>query len=212
MSKSNILEAFAAKGADVGVIADRLAKNSKQIQTLIGALQVEKSPKKYAYEKALRLASERQPELIYPYFDFFCSLLDNDNNFLKWGAIMTVANLTAVDTQNKFEAIFKKYFAPINGPTMVTAANIIGSSVAVARAKPALTDAITREILKVEKARFELRAVRRPNAAMSPLGMRSIRWTSYTAKSEIKLKLLLLSDARSRTRENKSPEKPNNSC
>jgi hypothetical protein len=102
----------------------------------------------------LRLVSERRPELIYPYFDIFVGLLDCDNNFLKWGAIMTVANLTAVDTENKFETVFRKYYAPIKGPAMVTAANIIGSSARIAPAKPELTQRITREILKVEKANY----------------------------------------------------------
>ena len=38
---------------------------------------------------------------------------------------------------------------------MVTAANIIGGSAKIALAKPELTHRITREILKVEKAKYE---------------------------------------------------------
>ena len=70
------------------------------------------------------------------------------------GAIMTVANLTAVDTKNRFKAIFRKYYAPISGPVMVTAANVIGSSGNIVRAKPELADTVTKEILKVEKAGY----------------------------------------------------------
>jgi hypothetical protein len=47
--------------------------------------------------------------------------------------------------------ILDRYFAPISGPVMVTAANIIGGAVKIARAKPALTERIVSEILKVEK-------------------------------------------------------------
>jgi hypothetical protein len=151
MAKPDILEQLAGKEADISAIADR-----QQIPRLVEALRSEKSSRKYAYEKALRFISEIRPELLYPYFDIFCDLLDNDNSFLKWGAIMTIANLTAVDTRKKFETVFPKYFAPISGPTMVTAANIIGSSVKIARAKPALIDSIAGEILKVEKARFQM--------------------------------------------------------
>jgi hypothetical protein len=170
MAKPDILEALVAKGADVSMLADQLIADDKQIPKLVEALQVEKSSKKYAYEKVLRIISERRPQLVYPYFGIFCALLDNENNFLKWGAIMTVANLTVADVEKKFEAIFEKYYAPINGPTMVTAANIIGSSVIIARAKPALIDSIVLEILKVEKARFQLKGTPSPECRNVAIG------------------------------------------
>jgi len=53
---------------------------------------------------------------------------------------------------------------------MVTAANIIGSSVTIARAKPALTDAIQREILKVEKAKFLLKGKVSPECRNVAIG------------------------------------------
>jgi hypothetical protein len=170
VAQTNILEQLGAKKADIGAIADLLIQDAAQISTVINALKSETSARKFAYEKVLRLVSERRPDLVYPYFDFFCSLLDHENNFLKWGAILTVANLTAADDQNKFEAIFSKFFAPIQGPTMVTAANIIGSSVTIARAKPALTDAIQREILKVEKAKFLLQGKVSPECRKVAIG------------------------------------------
>ena len=154
MAGESILEQLGRKGADIAGIADRVIDKPDEITELIEALKVETRAVKFSYEKVLRLVSERRPELIYPYFDFFVRLLDSDNNFLKWGAIMTVANLTAVDVENKFEAIFRKYYAPIQGPVMITAANIIGGSAKIAPAKPELTQRITREILKVEKAEY----------------------------------------------------------
>jgi hypothetical protein len=170
MERRNILDQVAAKGTDLSVIADQLINDSKQISILVEALITEKSSKKFAYEKVLRLISAKQPASIYPYFDFFSSLLDHDNNFLKWGAIITIANLTAADAQKKFEALFPKYFAPICGPTMVTAANIIGSSLTIARAKPMLTDAITHEILKVDKAKFLLKGKKSPECRNVAIG------------------------------------------
>jgi hypothetical protein len=170
MERENILDRVAAKGADLSVIADQLIKDRQQISILVEALKTEKRAKKFTYEKALRLVSAKQPASIYPYFDFFCGLLDHDNNFLKWGAIITIANLTAADAQNKFESLFPKYFAPISGQVMVTAANIIGSSVTIAQAKPALTDAIAREILKVEKAKYLLKGQLSPECRNVAIG------------------------------------------
>ena len=101
------------------------------------------------------MVSEKKPELVYPYFDFLVKLLDSENNFLKWGAIITISNLSRVDSKNQFEKIFNKYYAPVTGPIMVTAANIVGSSWKIVQAKPKLTDRIVDEILKIEKAKYE---------------------------------------------------------
>ncbi len=155
MAKVDILEQIGQKGADIPALVERVIKRPKEIPELLEALKVEKSTVKYNYEKVLRLASERRPELIYPYFEEFVDLLDSDNSFIKWGAIMTIANLASVDEKKKFDAIFKKYYAPIRGKMMITAANIIGSSTKIALSKPELTERITREILKVEKAKYE---------------------------------------------------------
>jgi hypothetical protein len=83
---------------------------------------------------------------------------------------MTVANLTAVDAENRFEAIFQKYYAPIPGPAMVTAANVIGSSAKIALAKPELTQRIAREILKVDKAKYQMKGVPSPECRNVAIG------------------------------------------
>jgi len=46
--------------------------------------------------------------LVYPYFDFLVKLLDSENNFLKWSAIITISNLSSVDSKNQFEKFFEK--------------------------------------------------------------------------------------------------------
>jgi hypothetical protein len=155
MAKTDIIGQLGRKEADVPAIVERIIQRPEHLATLVEALQSEKGTARYAYEKVLRLVSERRPELVYPWFDVFVAMLDDENSFLKWGAIMTVAHLTAVDSERKFEAIFEKYYAPITGPAMIAAANIIGSSPEIALAKPHLTERIVQEILKVRKARYE---------------------------------------------------------
>jgi hypothetical protein len=170
MAKSNILELLGQKGTDIEAIVERVIKKPKKIAEIIEALKVEKRAVKFSYEKVLRLVSERKPELIYPYFGVFEGLLDSDNSFLKWGAIITIGNLAVVDKKKKFEAIFKKYYAPVKGPAMITAANIIGSSAKIALAKPELTQTITREILKVEKAKYERKGELSPECRNVAIG------------------------------------------
>jgi hypothetical protein len=155
MAQASIQQQLKTKQIDVAAAADRLIASPDRIAEWVEALRTEKGSVKYAYEKTLRLVSERRPELVYPHFNAFADLLDHENSFLKWGAIMTVANLTAADTESRFEALFDRYYAPITDPTMVTAANIVGSSPKIIQAKPHLAQRITQEILKVEGAKYE---------------------------------------------------------
>jgi hypothetical protein len=139
---------------DIDKISEQLIQNPEFIEEIIDAVKTEKSTLKFGYEKILRLISEKFPELIYPYFNDFVKLLDSENNFLKWGAMLTIANLTSVDSENRFEKIFRKYYSPVNGPVMISAANVVGSSWKIADAKPELADKIAGELLKVQNAEY----------------------------------------------------------
>ena len=122
---------------------------------LLEGLGIPKAPVKFGCEKALRLLSERVPQLLYPHYDFFVEMLDNENSFLRWGAIHTIGNLAASDAENRFDAIFDKYFSPIPGPALIPAANAIGGAAKIAAARLELAERITAELLKVEKAVYQ---------------------------------------------------------
>jgi hypothetical protein len=151
----DIARELSKKGEDVAKVAAYAIDHPESIDTLIKDLTAPKGTLRYGFEKVLRRISEQRPDLIYPYFDTYADLLDSDNSFIKWGAILTIANLTAADLQEQFEKIFEKYFRPIAGPALVTAANTIGGAAKIALAKPQLTERIACEILKVEQAEFE---------------------------------------------------------
>lgn len=155
MTASNVIRQIARKGSDKEKIARRVVKNPDLLPELLDGLNADGARVKYGCEKALRIIGEKEPELLYPHFDTFAELLDGDNNFLKWGAIITIANLARVDSKKKFEKLFDRYFSPVTGPVLITAANVIGNSWKIALAKPPLADRIAREILKVEKARYQ---------------------------------------------------------
>jgi len=170
MAGTDIVAQIAQKGADLPKITEKIIKNPECIPELIEGLLAPKGTTRYAYEKVLRLVSEKKPELIYPYFDTFVELLDNENSFLKWGAIITISNLTCVDSKGKFDKIFTKYYEPVKGPVMITANNIIGSSAKIAKAKPELTQKITHEILKVEKAEYQRKGSPSPECRNVAIG------------------------------------------
>lgn len=102
--------------------------------------------------KALLLISEEHPEALYPKWDFFEDLLDSDNNYLKYVAIYPIANLTRVDTENRFEQIFNEYYSILDDERTMTAARLAANSGKIAEAKPKLRSKITNRLLNIDKA------------------------------------------------------------
>ena len=146
---------IARRGSNRDAIAIRVIRNPALLPELFAGLGADKAEVKYGCEKVLRRISEKTPELLYPYFDVFGQMLDAESSFSKWGAMATVANLALVDSANKFEPLFEKYFSTIPGPVMISAANTIRQAPKIAQAKPHLAARIVREILKVEQAKYQ---------------------------------------------------------
>lgn len=154
MGESALLEQIGQKGSDKVKIAQRVIGELGLLADILEGLSRPASIK-FGCSKVLRIISQQQPKVLYPSFDFFVNLLDINNTFLKCDAILILANLATVDSANKFEAIFDRYFAPIRGPTLIIAANIIGGAAKIALAKPALSDRIAQELLQVETAKYQ---------------------------------------------------------
>jgi hypothetical protein len=137
----------------------RLSRNAIKDPCLIPAiaegLEADKPRIKYGCAKALRLIAELRPDLLYPQFDFFVRLLDHENKIMQWEGVIVLSHVVRADVDDKFPAIFAKYFSPITGPVMITAANVIQGGARIAQARPAMADRIAGEILKVGAARYQ---------------------------------------------------------
>ena len=120
------------------------------LPTILKGISSSKAAIRYGCAKVLLDLSEEYPEQLYPYMDFFVDLLDSKYRILTWNALAIIANLTKVDKNRKFDAIFDKYFRFINDEYMVTVANVVGHSGKIALAKPYLIEKIANELLKVE--------------------------------------------------------------
>ena len=142
-------------GSDKRQIAAQVIAAPELLPQLVAGLESEQAAIKYGCEKVLMLLSEQAPALLYPRMDYFVTLLDSQNNFLKWGAIHIIAHLSTVDTENRFDAIIDRYFAPLAGPVMITAGNLAKAVPVIAAAKPHLTARLVRELLKVEHAQSQ---------------------------------------------------------
>jgi hypothetical protein len=154
MKNDNLTEQIAQKGSDKEVIAKEIADDPAQIEECIGGLNSRKASVRYGCGKVLRVMSQQHPEALYPHIDTFIKLLDSDNNIMKWEGIHVIGNLARVDKGKKIDAILARYLKPIEGPVMITAANVIGGAARIAAAKPYLAERIATAILKVEHAEY----------------------------------------------------------
>lgn len=155
MNESKLLKQIARKDSDKDKFAEMVISDTTLLPELFIGLQASEPSIRYGSNKVLIIISEKNPSVLYPKLDYFIAHLECENNFLKWGAIQIIANLCKVDSSHHFENIFTKYFSPIEGHNMITAANTIKAAVKIALNKHNLIEKISKEILKVEQADYE---------------------------------------------------------
>jgi hypothetical protein len=155
MNKQDLFNEFIPKDRNLQQVAVMVIKSPEVLKYLVSGLNEIDVRIKYGCNNTLLLLSEKKPEIIYPYFDVFKDYLKSENKFIKWSAILIIANLTRCDNKNKFDDIFNSYFSEITGPVMITAANIIKGAAVIAKAKPYLTEKIIKELLKLKNARYQ---------------------------------------------------------
>jgi len=147
---SQLTEALVGKSMTKEELLNRVRQDFSLISFLLSGVDSSKAAVRYGCAKVLMDLSEEHPEKLYPYFDSFIDLLDSKYRILTWNAFAIIANLTRVDADKKFDAIFDKYYSFLDNDYMVTVANVVGNSGKIALAKPYLIPKITEELLKVE--------------------------------------------------------------
>ena len=120
------------------------------VRELISVIKDETGPIRMNKAKELMLLSEEEPEKLYDYFDSFVEFLSCENNIIKWNALITLANLTLIDKENKFDAILEIYFSHMYDNGMVTPTNIIKHAWKIIKSKPNIRDTIIDMILKID--------------------------------------------------------------
>jgi hypothetical protein len=155
MNKQDLFNRLTVKERNLKQIAELAVGSPGLVKYLFSGIKEEKAHIKYGCNNTLLIISEKAPELLYPHFEIFKAYLSSENKFIKWTAILIIANLTRCDNTNNFDAIFNSYFSEITGPVMITAANIIKGAAVIAKAKPYRTEGIIHELFKIKDARYQ---------------------------------------------------------
>ena len=155
MKESEILDELGKKGIRAEDLADKVSRNPDLLPEILDGVSSAEARVRFNSAKILRIISEKQPKILYSKIGFFIDLLDSENNILKWIAIDIIGNLASVDSENKFDSVFRKFFDLLSEESMITAGHVIDNSGKIAIAKPYLQDRITEELLKVEKIEYK---------------------------------------------------------
>ncbi len=148
--ENGLLQKLLDKSMTRKELLQKVKQNFDLLPTVLGGVSSPKATVRYGCAGVLMDLSEEYPEKLYPYMDSFVELLDSKYRILTWNAMAVIANLTRVDVDGKFDAIFDRYYSFLNDEYMVTVANVVGHSGKIALAKPNLVPKITNELLKVE--------------------------------------------------------------
>jgi hypothetical protein len=131
-------------------LLERIESDFGLVPVLLNGTSSAKATVRYACGSVLVNLSEKHPDKLYPYTDSFIELLDSKHRILTWNAMAIIANLTKVDEELKFDAVFDKYYSFLGSEYMVTVSNVVVNSAKIASAKPYLADRITTELLKIQ--------------------------------------------------------------
>jgi len=148
--ENELLKKVANKTLTKEELRQKVKQDFDLLPVLLKGVSSPKATVRYGCAKVLMDLSEKYPEKLYPHMDAFIELLDSKYRILTWNAMAIIANLAKVDKDQKFDAIFDKYYGFLNNEYMVTVANVVGNSRKIALAKPHLLHKITAELLKVE--------------------------------------------------------------
>jgi len=143
------------KDINVEKVAKKALKDNKVLSELLENILSRKETIRFNSFNVLLFISQRDPEVLYPRWDFFAKLLNSDNAYYKYIGIYIIANLTRVDTKSKFERIFNKYYNLLDDPRIVPPSHVALNSGKIIRAKPKLENKITKRLLGIDETRHE---------------------------------------------------------
>jgi len=145
-----MLSGLENKDFDSKTFAKKVIENPDLINQYLDGLLSKNETYRYNCFKVLYLVSEKKPDLLYPHWNFFINHLRSDNNYHKMSAVLIIANLTSVDTENRFENVFDEFFENLKSKKTIVPIYVVKSSGKIVNFKPDLEEKITELLLNIE--------------------------------------------------------------
>jgi len=122
MDVSDLLLQVSDKNVNVDGLAELVVKDNNIREELIKQLLANQEIMVYYHcYYIISKASQERPELFYKYWNDFSLLLQHKNSYHRDIGLTIIANLTKVDSENRFQKIFKDYISHVNDEKFMTA-------------------------------------------------------------------------------------------
>ena len=151
MDHKDLISEISDKNVDVDKFAEIVIQEESIRQKIIDQMLNNKHIMVYYHSyNILAKASELKPELFYRYWDDFASLLNHENSYHRDFGLTLIANLTKVDTENKFSPVFEDYFKCINDAKFMTARHCVQNISPILANKMELKEDIINKLLDID--------------------------------------------------------------
>ncbi|MBN2520113.1 MAG: hypothetical protein JXB17_06395 [Bacteroidales bacterium] len=133
-------------------IANLAIENSNILEELIAGISTSNRDNELRFKchQILLIVSEKAPDLLYKYWDFFVSLIESKNAFHNMNGMYMIANLTKIDHNNRFDEIFDSFFDLLYNKKVSVAGHTALNSLKIVGAKPNLLPAVIERFLNYD--------------------------------------------------------------
>ena len=138
------------KDVDIKKLAEKTLTDKVLLHELLKGIVSKDNTTRSNSFNVLQIVSAEKPEILYPQWDYFHKMLLSKNNYHRYIAVYILADLTAVDTENKFEDIFEDYYGILAGDKIMTASHVALNSSKIALNKPELQSKIIDRLLDID--------------------------------------------------------------
>lgn len=138
------------KNIDVEGLAEKAITDENLFRELIGGVRSKNDTTRQNSFKTLQVIAEKNPDFLYPHWNYFQEMLSSTNNYHKYIAIYILASLTSVDDENKFDEIFEDYYGILAGDKAMTASHVALNSSVIAINKPELKSKIMNRLMNID--------------------------------------------------------------
>ncbi len=151
VSKDNLIVKISDKNINIPEFTEIAIIDSEMRDTLVNLMLNNQSIMVYynSYYIISR-ASELKPKLFYKYWDDFLLLLNHQNSYHRDFGLNLLANLTQVDTENKFSLVFDEYFSHVDDEKFMTSRQCIQNAAMILTNKYELIEDITNIVLDID--------------------------------------------------------------
>jgi hypothetical protein len=139
------------KDADLEPVVQAALTDDQLLQDLLAGLASKEDALRYNCFRALTAISEQRPLRLYPAWDHFVELMSSSNAYQRAIGLRLIAGVTCVDTEQRFEPMFDRYFDLLDDEKVMTARYLAQAAARIAVAKPHLRERIVQKLLAVDE-------------------------------------------------------------